>query len=656
MALLGRLVLLGSVLQLAHLGSAQTIKSVTDGRIIEANEGTVVPAAQQVEGSGLQLTDAVLANLTQLQLSNISLFQFANESDQPKQSRSDGCKTYPGDVLYPSQSVWRIFDLLTGGALIKTVPIGAACYQNSDHYDYAKCQAILAGWTDDAVHEADPTSAMSPLYQGLTCLPQNANVSGATCEIGGYPTYAVNISSVAQIQLAINFARSTNVRLVVRNTGHDFLGKSIGYGALSIWTHNLKDLEFVEQYSDQSSDYSGPAVKVGAGVNVGELYAFADKHGVTAVGGECKGVGVAGGYFTGGGHSPLTGKYGMAADHVLSIDVVLPSGRYVTANAHQNQDLFWAIRGGGGATWGVVTSVTFKVHPKLNFSGVTWNITSGTDTNNTDDLFFEALYAYWRRFPGWADQGSYGYSKIYSRGTGAGYAWDMLPWLVPGMGLDDFKEMVADIFDEWTEMGFDFTPEYFEHDNFYETWSTHFPTETVANTNLHTGSRLFPRKTWEDEVLLNKTMDTIRSIVEDGSRLIQYNVNGAAVPDTPDSAVLPAWRDTVFFAIVGVSWADGISEDELKAANEKLTDDIMQRLRDVTPGSGSYLNEGDVMEPNFGEAFYGANYDRLLQIKAEVDPWDTFWAPTAVGSEDWYITDVPDWLTYQTGKLCRKQN
>ena len=60
------------------------------------------------------------------------------------------------------------------------------------------------------------------------------------------------------------------------------------------------------------------------------------------------------------------------------------------------------------------------------------------------------------------------------------------------------------------------------------------------------------------------------------------------------------------------------------------------------------------MEPDFHQAFFGINYDRLFRIKKEVDPWGVFWAPTAVGSEDWYVTRQEDWLTLQTGRLCRK--
>lgn len=491
---------------------------------------------------------------------------------------------------------------------------------------------------------------MSPIYQGETCMPQSGNTS--TCEIGGFPSYSVKATTVSQIQLAVNFARNLNLRLVVHNTGHDFLGKSTGAGALSIWTHNLKSISFIKSYSSPS--YKGPAFKLGAGIQVLDLYEAAKKYGVTAVGGECKGVGVTGGYIAGGGHSPISSKYGMGADQVLSIDVVTPSGRFITADENNNKDLFWAIRGGGGGTFGVVTSMTVKVHPKMPFSGVTFTILSGADTNVTDDIFWAAIEAYWRKFPSYAAQGTYGYSTVFPRGPDGGYMWSMLPWLVPEMNLADFKAMVTPLFDEWTALGLQFEPEFFEHDNFYDTWTSHFPVETVANINMRTASRLFPIKNWEDEATLNKTISTIRGVIEDGSAFIQYNINGAAPAGTPDNAVNPAWRDATLYGIFGGGWAADASLEDMAFANNRITNDWGARFREITPGSGGYLNEGDVMEPNFGQAFFGSNYDRLVRIKKATDPWNVFWAPTAVGSEDWYITDQEDWLTLQTGRLCPK--
>lgn len=94
----------------------------------------------------------------------------------------------------------------------------------------------------------------------------------------------MNISTVAQIQLAVNLARNLNLRLVVKNTGHDFNGRSMGYGALSIWTHYLKDYEFYDSYT--SGDYTGPALKAGTGLQAYEIYEACHEQGVTCIGGE----------------------------------------------------------------------------------------------------------------------------------------------------------------------------------------------------------------------------------------------------------------------------------------------------------------------------------------------------------------------------------
>jgi FAD/FMN-containing dehydrogenase len=126
---------------------------------------------------------------------------------------------------------------------------------------------------------------MFPLYYGNTC-PQNNDTSTlGTCTLGGYSSYSVHVKNVAQIQLAVNFARTLNLRLVVKNTGHDYNGRSTGKYALSLWTHNLKGIEYVKSY--KSGSYQGPVFKVGAGVQGFELYQAADKYGVSAVAGIC---------------------------------------------------------------------------------------------------------------------------------------------------------------------------------------------------------------------------------------------------------------------------------------------------------------------------------------------------------------------------------
>jgi hypothetical protein len=126
---------------------------------------------------------------------------------------------------------------------------------------------------------------MNPLYEGLTCRP-GTNVSAlGNCTQGGYSSFSVDVSNVAQIQLAVNFARSLNLRLVIKNTGHDYNARSTGKYALSLWTHNLKQIQYLPNY--RTDWYHGKAFKIGAGVQGFELYEAADKYGVSAIAGIC---------------------------------------------------------------------------------------------------------------------------------------------------------------------------------------------------------------------------------------------------------------------------------------------------------------------------------------------------------------------------------
>jgi hypothetical protein len=112
-------------------------------------------------------------------------------------------------------------------------------------------------------------------------MPKNYT-TGETCTLGGYPEYVVKVSNVAYIQLAINFARAANMRLVSKNTGHCYLGKSTGAGALSLWMHNMDQIDFFANY--RRPGYSGSALKLAARVTVRQFYEAADKNGVTVSG------------------------------------------------------------------------------------------------------------------------------------------------------------------------------------------------------------------------------------------------------------------------------------------------------------------------------------------------------------------------------------
>ena len=232
----------------------------------------------------LQLSDAVTSRIANDEATKeyAQYFAFDNSTIDNAARSLATCKAFPGDLTWPINLVWDVFDALLGGALIPTIPIASSCYDTKwGKKDPTECASVASNFTNPLFHESDPTSIMWPIFQGRTCMPSN-NTSGKQCDKGAYPEYAVKVKNVAQIQLVVNFARVANVRLVIKNTGHCYLGKSSGAGALSLWMHNMRDIDFLPDY--EGPGYSGPALKLAAGVTVREVYEAADEHDVTVTG------------------------------------------------------------------------------------------------------------------------------------------------------------------------------------------------------------------------------------------------------------------------------------------------------------------------------------------------------------------------------------
>ena len=179
------------------------------------------------------------------------------------------------------------------------------------------------------------------------------------------------------------------------------------------------------------------------------------------------------------------------------------------------------------------------------------------------------------------------------------------------------------------------------------------PEENIANTRYR--SRLFPRKNWADDKLWDETVGAIRKSLESGYRFhgIHYgpSLEVAGWPGS-DSAVNPAWRDAVMHASLMSTQPTSLTPQQARDEETRIQG-YMQLWRDVTPGSGAYMNEADPGEPNWQQSFFGNLYPRLLQIKKAQDPWGVFWAPTTVGSEGWEVRTADGYPRSQNGRLCR---
>ncbi|MEI5996139.1 FAD-binding oxidoreductase [Paraburkholderia bengalensis] len=153
------------------------------------------------------------------------------------------------------------------------------------------------------------------------------------------------------VAIIVALARSRDLPLAVRSTGHSVAGYAVCDGGVVIDLSPMKGI---------TVDPSARTVRVESGCNWGEVNDALQPYGLAATGGFVSITGVAG-LTLGGGLGWLVRKHGLALDNLRSAEIVLPDGRNVTASSHANEDLFWAIRGGGG-NFGVVTSFEFDIH------------------------------------------------------------------------------------------------------------------------------------------------------------------------------------------------------------------------------------------------------------------------------------------------------
>lgn len=401
--------------------------------------------------------------------------------------------------------------------------------------------------------------------------------------------------------------------------------------------HNLKSIGFLDY---KNKEYSGPAIKMGAGVQAYEAYLAAGAHGLRVVGGGCPTVGVSGGYTQGGGHSILSSIYGLSADQVLEWEVVTADGKVLTASPTDNPDLYWALSGGGGGTYGVVLSLTARAHQDGVIGGASLVFTSA---GISQDTFWDAIGVWHAGLSAIVDTGANAVHYI----TKDAFALTVLT--APYKSAAEVTALLQPFTTRLKALNITYSlnvtsfPTFLEH---FETYLGPLPYGSFPGGQL-TGGRLIPRSVVQTN---NAALTSaVRNISRTGTFLLAgfaINVSHAVVGNTPSSnSVLPAWREALISFLVVGAWNFTAPWEEMVARANEMTDSIVPQLEAVSPGSGTYLNEADFQQRNWQEEFYGANYERLRDVKRRYDPEDLFYATTAVGSEAWTVAD--------DGRLCR---
>jgi hypothetical protein len=165
---------------------------------------------------GLSLLPATWCLSTNFAWENIQVTD-ANAFGDPlnAQVSNISCKKHPSDADYPSPTAWSAFNDTLGGVLLHPSPLASPCYPGSATYDATRCAFVEANFANTSLHAGDPTSIVSYWPEGNTCLPPNAG-GNSTCTNAGFPEYVVNVSTVRDVQLAVNYAREEGLRLVVK--------------------------------------------------------------------------------------------------------------------------------------------------------------------------------------------------------------------------------------------------------------------------------------------------------------------------------------------------------------------------------------------------------------------------------------------------------
>ena len=303
----------------------------------------------------------------------------------------------PGEPGWPDPAEWAKLRMHVGGRLVKVKSPFAAC---TPHSDSPACTELFENLQD-------------PFYIGdSVALTETLGWTDAWTSQAS--PYAVLPQNSADVAAAVNFARDRGVRLVVKGGGHSYVGGSNAPDSLLVWTRpNLRAVELHDRFVPRGAAglvEPEAAVSVGAGAIWMDVYdAVTTTAGRYVQGGGCTTVGVAG-LVQGGGFGPFSKGFGTAAASLLEAEVVTADGAVRIANAASNPDLFWALKGGGGGTFGVVTRLTLRTHAlPAYFGAVIATITAASDAAYVT-LAGQVISFYGERLlnPHWGEQIRFG--------------------------------------------------------------------------------------------------------------------------------------------------------------------------------------------------------------------------------------------------------
>ena len=553
----------------------------------------------------------------------------------------------PSDPSWPSAASWAKLKDDVGGNLIEVHSLFGLC-------------------------ETEPN--------GATCLDATKNIGNpywigdqpAGTEVSGWldawtpapSVYAVKARNAADVAASVTFARENNLRLVVKGGGHSYQGTSNAPDSLLIWTRAMNKVTLHDAFVGKGCESRVapvPAVSTDAGAVWMDLYnAVTTGAGRYVQGGGCTTVGVAG-LVQSGGFGSFSKGFGTAASGLLEAEIVTADGQVRIVNACTNPDLFWAIKGGGGGTFGVITRLTLRTHDLPEFLGYT----EGKIKAQSDMAFAQLItrfIGFYRENlfnPHWGEQVKFGPDNtceiaMVSQGLDSAQVsevWQSFFDWVKASPQDFIVEspLSAGAWDSrgWWDVGGNPSIIRDMRDEASKKHGWWQGDQDEVGTFLHGFDSLWLPASLLEEKQQKRLAGALFAASRHKQLQLHINKGLAGAPPealaaTRQTATNPAVIDAFTLVII----ADGEAPAypglvrpamDLAAARKDAhnIDLAAAELRQIVPNGGSYVSESNYFNRSWQWAYWGKNYSRLREIKAKYDFNGLFFVHHGVGSEDW---------------------
>lgn len=561
----------------------------------------------------------------------------------------------PGQPGWPTAAQWQALAQQVGDAFVAVQPPFETAGCLAPVPDEARCAALFKSLKNPYVLGDDP---------GLT-----QTLGWVDAWTSRPSAQAVAARTAQHVAAAVNFARAHRLRLVVKGGGHSYQGTSNAPDSLLVWTRRMNDIALHEAFVPAGCEGRvAPvrAVTVGAGAVWSQVYdAVTTRAGGYVQGGGCMTVGVAG-LVQSGGFGSFSKAYGLAAASLLQAEVVTADGAVRTVNACTEPELFWALKGGGGGSFGIVTRLTLKVHAlPESFGAVNFTVQAASDAA------YHRLIARMVDFcaasllnPHWGEQ-------LRLRRNNVLQVSMVFQDLTRAQAQAVWAPFLEAVEAEGEDYRIEFSPLKIVATSARTFWS---PTRLkrwlgfiarddrpgVPDTNVfwpgdqgQAGQVVHGYgSTWLPAALLQPArrpalVEALFAASRHWGLSLHLNKGLAGAPApvlaaARDTAVNPAVLDAFALAISGAEEQPaypGVPGREPNVAQARQRRQAIARtmteLRRLVPHPGSYVSESDFFEAGWQQAFWGEHHARLAAVKKRYDPDDLFVVHHGVGSERW---------------------